>query len=135
MSNTVSVTNASRIGLLNHATLDIIIVEDDPYFFLQQGEYVPKAARADSADAISEEAWISTLAPSFLKFDYEGRVIRLDTFSKVKTTYKQFRIVAHLRASSVHCTRLTSRMAHMQPTVRGEVGKARRDVRTGALRF
>ncbi|EPS98782.1 hypothetical protein FOMPIDRAFT_1024508 [Fomitopsis schrenkii] len=61
---------------------DIIIVEDDPYFFLQQGEYSPKAARADSMDAISEEAWISTLAPSFLKFDYEGRVIRLDTFSK-----------------------------------------------------
>ncbi|TFY57906.1 hypothetical protein EVJ58_g6740 [Rhodofomes roseus] len=61
---------------------DIIIVEDDPYFFLQQGEYVPKASRADTADASSEDAWLAGLAPSFLRFDYQGRVVRLDTFSK-----------------------------------------------------
>lgn len=82
-------------NVFTRAILDIIIVEDDPYFFLQQGEYSPKAARADSMDAISEEAWISTLAPSFLKFDYEGRVIRLDTFSKVKATYNLLRTAAH----------------------------------------
>lgn len=60
---------------------DIIIVEDDPYFFLQQGEYIPKASQR-SQDVQSEADWLASLAPSYLKFDYEGRVIRLDTFSK-----------------------------------------------------
>ncbi|KAG7449369.1 PLP-dependent transferase [Guyanagaster necrorhizus] len=64
---------------------DVIIVEDDPYYFLQQSPYVPKDQRADE-DAFSrtstEEKFIAQLAPSFLKFDYQGRVIRLDTFSK-----------------------------------------------------
>ncbi|KZP00312.1 PLP-dependent transferase [Calocera viscosa TUFC12733] len=65
---------------------DIIIVEDDPYYFLQCGSYIPKAQRAnvrqaeDGKDA--EEAFIQSLAPSYVKVDYEGRVIRLDTFSK-----------------------------------------------------
>ncbi|KZT71526.1 PLP-dependent transferase [Daedalea quercina L-15889] len=61
---------------------DVVIVEDDPYFFLQEGEYVPKASRPESVDTVSEESWLAGLAPSFLKFDYQGRVIRLDTFSK-----------------------------------------------------
>ena len=82
-------------NVTNGTTLDIIIVEDDPYFFLQQGEYVPKAGRADSTDTMSEEAWVSTLAPSFLKFDYEGRVIRLDTFSKVSSLHQRRRPPAY----------------------------------------
>ncbi|EJU06677.1 PLP-dependent transferase [Dacryopinax primogenitus] len=65
---------------------DVIIVEDDPYYFLQCGTYVPKAQRTtakvakDGKDA--EEAFIQSLAPSYLRVDYQGRVIRLDTFSK-----------------------------------------------------
>jgi len=64
---------------------DIIIVEDDPYYFLQEGPYVPKASRKRETplDRLSEEErYVASLAPSFLKFDYQGRVIRLDTFSK-----------------------------------------------------
>ncbi|KIY73729.1 PLP-dependent transferase [Cylindrobasidium torrendii FP15055 ss-10] len=61
---------------------DIIIVEDDPYYFLQQGEYVPRDARVDSREEHDAEKFIASLAPSFVKFDYQGRVIRLDTFSK-----------------------------------------------------
>jgi len=64
---------------------DVIIVEDDPYFFLQVGEYVPLSRRSESLQVSSddEEAdFINSLVPSFLKFDYQGRVIRLDTFSK-----------------------------------------------------
>lgn len=62
---------------------DVIIVEDDPYFFLQQGDYVPKTDRgSESASHLNDEDWLSSLDPSYLKFDYEGRVIRLDTFSK-----------------------------------------------------
>ncbi len=76
-------------------------MEDDPYYFLQEGEYVPKAARVNVTQESDEEKFIASLAPSFLKyaflltsylfaycvlirFDYQGRVIRLDTFSKVQ---------------------------------------------------
>ncbi|KAJ7180012.1 pyridoxal phosphate-dependent transferase [Mycena crocata] len=63
-----------------------ICVEDDPYFVLQEGPYVPKAQRGHNqtfGDG-SDDEWrfISSLEPSYLKFDYQGRVIRLDTFSK-----------------------------------------------------
>ncbi|KAJ7283688.1 pyridoxal phosphate-dependent transferase [Mycena rebaudengoi] len=62
---------------------DIIIVEDDPYYFLQEGQYVPKAQRAQTSSSGSDaEAFLASLAPSYLKFDYQGRVVRLDTFSK-----------------------------------------------------
>ncbi|OCH95918.1 PLP-dependent transferase [Obba rivulosa] len=62
---------------------DIIIVEDDPYFFLQMSEYKPKSARdMQSAPAESDVQFLAKLAPTFVKFDYQGRVIRLDTFSK-----------------------------------------------------
>ncbi|TFY78193.1 hypothetical protein EWM64_g5817 [Hericium alpestre] len=64
---------------------DVVIVEDDPYFFLQVGEYVPKSERTPepalpAGDEVKQ--FISSLAPSFLKIDYQGRVIRLDSFSK-----------------------------------------------------
>ncbi|TFY60507.1 hypothetical protein EVG20_g7392 [Dentipellis fragilis] len=64
---------------------DVIIVEDDPYFFLQVGPYVPKSERVaepnlPAGDEVKQ--FINSLAPSFLKIDYQGRVIRLDTFSK-----------------------------------------------------
>jgi len=64
---------------------DVIICEDDPYYFQQVGEYIPKDRR--SAPAASESVedparYIETLVPSYLQFDYQGRVIRMDTFSK-----------------------------------------------------
>lgn len=61
---------------------DIIIVEDDPYYFLQQGIYKPKSERPTESARSSEDKFLAELAPSYLKFDYQGRVIRLDTFSK-----------------------------------------------------
>ncbi|KAF9058171.1 pyridoxal phosphate-dependent transferase [Panaeolus papilionaceus] len=64
---------------------DIIIVEDDPYYFLQQGTYTPPHKRKQQRNAWeneSDEEYIASLVPSFLRFDYQGRVIRLDTFSK-----------------------------------------------------
>ncbi|KAG2348855.1 PLP-dependent transferase [Suillus weaverae] len=67
---------------------DVIIVEDDPYYFLQLGTYAFKDDRSPSAtpsgkpSADESKRYLSTLTPSFLYFDYEGRVIRLDTFSK-----------------------------------------------------
>ncbi|KAH8118799.1 PLP-dependent transferase [Phellopilus nigrolimitatus] len=69
---------------------DIVIVEDDPYYFLQQDPYAPRAERkyargakpGDDDDDAGAAAFLANLAPSFLKFDYQGRVVRLDTFSK-----------------------------------------------------
>jgi aromatic amino acid aminotransferase I len=67
---------------------DVIIVEDDPYYFLQLGTYTSKYDRSTSATPSGKPSadeslrYVSTLTPSFLNFDYEGRVIRLDTFSK-----------------------------------------------------
>jgi aromatic amino acid aminotransferase I len=63
---------------------DIIIVEDDPYFFLREGPYIPKDDRSFSDASGNEDnaAFISSLGPTFLRYDYQGRVIRLDTFSK-----------------------------------------------------
>ncbi|OLN84958.1 Aromatic amino acid aminotransferase C56E4.03-like protein 2 [Colletotrichum chlorophyti] len=72
---------------------DIIIVEDDPYFYLQY----PSAAKAEAKSRGLEAPpspppykpakssgyeFLDSLTPSFLSVDYEGRVIRLDTFSK-----------------------------------------------------
>ncbi|KAH9009853.1 PLP-dependent transferase [Lactarius deliciosus] len=65
---------------------DIIIAEDDPYFFLQIGEFVPKSQRKAAAGEppAGEEVslFIDSLEPSFLRVDTQGRVIRVDTFSK-----------------------------------------------------
>lgn len=61
---------------------DVIIVEDDPYYFLQQSPYKPKSERSTVSVKHDESKFIANLAPSYLKFDYQGRVIRLDTFSK-----------------------------------------------------
>ncbi|KAF9782205.1 PLP-dependent transferase [Thelephora terrestris] len=63
---------------------DVIIVEDDPYYFLQMPHYVPKETRKTSASPFDtdEDNYLRKLVPSYLKFDWQGRVIRLDTFSK-----------------------------------------------------
>lgn len=64
---------------------DIIIAEDDPYYFLQVGEYVPKSKRkAAAADDGDVMGFAQSLIPSFLRLDTQGRVIRMDTFSKVR---------------------------------------------------
>ncbi|KAH8989735.1 PLP-dependent transferase [Lactarius akahatsu] len=64
---------------------DLIIAEDDPYFFIQIGEFVPKSQRkAERESPAGEEVsrFIDSLVPSFLRVDTQGRVIRMDTFSK-----------------------------------------------------
>ncbi|EOD45285.1 putative amino transferase protein [Neofusicoccum parvum UCRNP2] len=63
---------------------DLIILEDDPYYFLQ----------LDSIDALEETTGGSTepgppdrlldmIVPSYLSIDTDGRVVRMDSFSKV----------------------------------------------------
>lgn len=72
---------------------DIIIVEDDPYWFLQypsaaeeerrsRGEYSPKSTPVPTTVASGGYKFLDSLVPSYLSIDVDGRVIRLDTFSK-----------------------------------------------------
>ncbi|KAF9451689.1 PLP-dependent transferase [Macrolepiota fuliginosa MF-IS2] len=67
----------------NCVQFDVIIVEDDPYYFLQEGPYVPRKDRPVYAKAnMNNEGFLTSLVPSYLSLDYQGRVVRLDTFSK-----------------------------------------------------
>lgn len=71
---------------------DVIIIEDDPYWCLQ---FASAAEReAESRGTVAKWAipyhppkssgfeFLDSLIPSFLSMDVDGRVIRLDTFSK-----------------------------------------------------
>ena len=59
----------------------MIIVEDDPYFFIQYPGYETEGPKPDHSVQPNNE-FLKTLAPSFLQYDYQGRVIRLESFSK-----------------------------------------------------
>ncbi|KAF5706343.1 aromatic amino acid aminotransferase I [Fusarium globosum] len=72
---------------------DIIIVEDDPYWYLQfpsaaiheakaRGYTIPSVADSHKIVKSSGYDFIDSLVPSYLSIDVDGRVIRLDTFSK-----------------------------------------------------
>lgn len=72
---------------------DIIIIEDDPYWYLQfpsavaeeaksRGLATPQETEVDKPAKSSGYDFIDSLVPSYLSVDTEGRVIRLDTFSK-----------------------------------------------------
>lgn len=74
---------------------DVLIVEDDPYWYLQFPSAAVEEGKSRSrppvADALSTPyqpakssgyPFLDSLVPSFLAVDTDGRVIRLDTFSK-----------------------------------------------------
>ncbi|PKS05352.1 hypothetical protein jhhlp_008726 [Lomentospora prolificans] len=72
---------------------DVIIVEDDPYWYLQYPSAEREEARSRSepeptvnfqpAPAKSSGyEFVDSLVPSYLSIDVDGRVVRLDTFSK-----------------------------------------------------
>ena len=61
---------------------DLYILEDEPYFFLQMQPYTGPNAR-DVPPPSSHQEFLKTLVPSLLSLDIDGRVMRLDSFSKV----------------------------------------------------
>ncbi|KAL4933764.1 pyridoxal phosphate-dependent transferase [Aspergillus undulatus] len=72
---------------------NIVLVEDDPYYFLQYPAYnhnhnhnhSPSPEQRTSttlATPTTVSQFLKTLTPSFLSMDTQGRVIRLESFSK-----------------------------------------------------
>jgi aromatic amino acid aminotransferase I / 2-aminoadipate transaminase len=59
---------------------DLCIIEDDPYYFLQLSEST--TSRSKHADR-EIESYLDCLPPSYLSLDITGRVIRLDSVSKI----------------------------------------------------
>ena len=59
---------------------DIIIIEDEPYYFLQMEPYQGKPTPVPDISTID---LIHSLVPSFMSLDVDGRVLRLDSLSKV----------------------------------------------------
>ncbi|KAK0657352.1 pyridoxal phosphate-dependent transferase [Cercophora newfieldiana] len=61
---------------------DLFILEDEPYYFLQMPPYTPSSPSPPSATE-SPESFLHSLIPTLLSLDTEGRVLRMDSFSKV----------------------------------------------------
>ncbi|KAK4104971.1 PLP-dependent transferase [Parathielavia hyrcaniae] len=76
---------------------DVIIVEDEPYWYLQfpsaaveeaksHGQPLPPAPQSPTQPTPTRSSsgypFLDSLTPSFLSLDTDGRVVRLDTFSK-----------------------------------------------------
>ncbi|KAH7128956.1 pyridoxal phosphate-dependent transferase [Dactylonectria macrodidyma] len=57
---------------------DLIILEDDPYYFLQMDS---PSATIDSVQ--TPEDLLRAIVPSYVRIDTDGRVVRMDSFSKV----------------------------------------------------
>ena len=61
---------------------DLFIVEDEPYYFLQMQPYTGPNA-PDVPPPASHKEFLDSLVPSYLSLDTDGRVMRMDSFSKV----------------------------------------------------
>ncbi|KAM9836498.1 kynurenine/alpha-aminoadipate aminotransferase, mitochondrial isoform 2-T2 [Aulostomus maculatus] len=81
---------------------DMLIIEDDPYYFLQ-----------------FDKPW----APTFLSMDVDGRIIRTDSFSKILSSGLRIgfvtgpkplvdRLVLHIQASTMHTSTFTQLMVY-----------------------
>ena len=74
-SNLVEAPQLTEVTVSN-CCADIIIVEDDPYYFLQEGPYTRPSERSGKSEDLalnrddSDEEYIASLAPSFLTYVY-----------------------------------------------------------------
>lgn len=78
-SNLVKATPSPTFKSLSNCCVDIIIVEDDPYYFLQEGTYTPPSERSGKSDHSalddSDEKYIASLSPSFLSYVYSAVIL------------------------------------------------------------
>ncbi|KOS21118.1 Aromatic amino acid aminotransferase [Escovopsis weberi] len=61
---------------------DVFIIEDEPYYFLQMQPYTGRNEPAAPPPRDVHE-FVSSLIPTYVSMDVDGRVVRLDSFSKV----------------------------------------------------
>jgi aromatic amino acid aminotransferase I / 2-aminoadipate transaminase len=63
---------------------NLCIIEDEPYYFLQMEDYVSGYTHSTSdSTPIPHDQFLNALIPSYLSIDTSGRVLRLDSFSKI----------------------------------------------------
>ncbi|KAI9784164.1 MAG: Aromatic/aminoadipate aminotransferase 1 [Geoglossum umbratile] len=62
---------------------DLYIIEDEPYYFLQMEPYTKGGGAPPAPPPATHEDFLKALVPSLLSMDIDGRVMRLDSFSKV----------------------------------------------------
>ncbi|KAI1123378.1 aromatic amino acid aminotransferase-like protein [Nemania abortiva] len=67
---------------------DVYIFEDEPYYYLQMPPYdkansAAKPGAVDITSTQSTESFLQSLIPTMLSIDVDGRVLRMDSFSKV----------------------------------------------------
>lgn len=72
---------------------DVYILEDDPYYFIQMPPYksslLPASNEKQSLEQVADsfptsvEQFAKALIPSYLSIDRDGRVFRMDSFSKI----------------------------------------------------
>jgi len=63
---------------------DVFILEDEPYYFLQMPPYLPGANPQPPPPTYPDtSAFLDSLIPTLLSMDVDGRVLRMDSFSKV----------------------------------------------------
>jgi aromatic amino acid aminotransferase I / 2-aminoadipate transaminase len=61
---------------------DVYILEDEPYYFLQMQPYTGIEAQ-DAPLPKSHDDFLKNLVTSYLRIDVDGRVMRMDSFSKI----------------------------------------------------
>lgn len=63
---------------------NLCIIEDEPYYFLQMEDYAPGRIHSTAEmERVPHDEYLNALIPSYLSMDTSGRVIRLDSFSKI----------------------------------------------------
>ncbi|KAK3496950.1 PLP-dependent transferase [Neurospora hispaniola] len=72
---------------------DLFVIEDEPYYYLQMpleesketgsGTTAAKEGEGEGKEEETVESFMSSLIPSLLSLDVDGRVLRMDSFSKV----------------------------------------------------
>lgn len=62
---------------------DIYILEDDPYYFLQLDQAASGSTKKQQNGVEAAEEFIKSLPASYLSLDTSGRVLRMDTASKI----------------------------------------------------
>lgn len=138
-------------------TYDVIIVEDDrastsicsrlwivkltvpflaAYYFLQAGEYSPPNSfeRTEPKKKETDDEFLASLVPSYLKFDYQGRVIRIDTFSSTSLAFLFFiPFTQFLSRRRNYLSWITSRIHHHEPRLCGTNAPRQRVDHSSAL--